>query len=356
MKVKSKYLTLGLLFGFISCDLFIRDEMKEESLGLFDKESSILDATKKSVKKTINKKGKGKVVRNKEKSKVTRKAPSTHGAKRRAADNSNLLQKNVISEKERVKPELLREQSEPRKEKIQKQQDEHKGMIQGSLNSLSGESGELNKTIESNEIDFTIDSDLRPKNDLQAISGSNSISYIDEIEEEDYDQYFLEENNEYEEDCDEEIKLSNRYESYLEGTKYNVSSAIRIITKIYDDYTLFSTQQTQMYSTRLDSSTKAKAREEAKKFTKENLEKDLRTLLNYIQVSVKTAENFVYVREIHAKRRLNDIEATIKNLILTIKEQSDSYEAYKAISRSILLTKDSLKEVQNAIDKNGIWY
>ncbi|WKD00299.1 hypothetical protein [Borreliella bissettiae] len=42
-----------------------------------------------------------------------------------------------------------------------------------------------------------------------------------------------------------------------------------------------------MYSTRLDkSSTKAKAREEAKKFTKENLEKDLRTLLNYIQVSV----------------------------------------------------------------------
>nr|WP_071983867.1 hypothetical protein [Borreliella bissettiae] len=68
-----------------------------------------------------------------------------------------------------------------------------------------------------------------------------------------------------------------------------------------------------MYSTRLDkSSTKAKAREEAKKFTKENLEKDLRTLLNYIQVSVKTAENFAYTREIHAKRKLNDIKTKIK--------------------------------------------
>ncbi|WNY60631.1 hypothetical protein QIA03_03945 (plasmid) [Borreliella bissettiae] len=112
-------------------------------------------------------------------------------------------------------------------------------MIKGSLNSLHGESGELNKTIESNEIDFTIDSDSRPKNDLKAISGSSSISYIDEIEEEDYDQYFFEKNDEYEEDYDEEIKLSNRCGSYLEDTKYNISSAIRTIAKIYDNYTLF---------------------------------------------------------------------------------------------------------------------
>ncbi|WNY60630.1 hypothetical protein QIA03_03940 (plasmid) [Borreliella bissettiae] len=97
MKIKSKYLTLGLLFGFISCNLFIRDEIKEESLGLFDKESSILDATKKSVKKTINKSDKDKVVRNKGKGKDTRKDPSTHSIKRETADNSNLLQKNVIS-------------------------------------------------------------------------------------------------------------------------------------------------------------------------------------------------------------------------------------------------------------------
>ncbi|WNY65423.1 ferrous iron transporter A [Borreliella carolinensis] len=356
MKVKSKYLTLGLLFGFISCDLFIKDEIKGESLGLFDKESSILDTAKKSVKKTINKKYKGKVARNNGKGKDTRKDPSTRSAKRETSNNSNLLQKTVISEKERLRPEPLRKQSVPRKEKIQKQQDNHKGMTQGSLNSLRGENGELNKTIERNEIDFTIDSDLRPKNDLKAISGSNSISYINEIEEEDCDQYFFEKNDEYEEGFDEEIKLSNRYESYLEGTKYNVSSAISTIAKIYDNYTLFSTQQTQMYSTRLDSSTKAKAREEAKKFTKENLEKDLKTLLNYIQVSVKTAANFAYAREIHAKRKLNDIEVKIKNLILKIKEQSDSYEAYKAIASSILLTKDSLKEVQSAIDKNGIWH
>ncbi|WP_404802573.1 hypothetical protein [Borreliella carolinensis] len=41
MKVKSKYLTLGLLFGFISCDLFIRDEIKGKGkfLGLFNKET-----------------------------------------------------------------------------------------------------------------------------------------------------------------------------------------------------------------------------------------------------------------------------------------------------------------------------
>nr|WP_187330900.1 hypothetical protein [Borreliella bissettiae] len=42
----------------------------------------ILDATKKSIKKTINKKDKGKVVRNKGKDKDTRKDPSTRSVKR----------------------------------------------------------------------------------------------------------------------------------------------------------------------------------------------------------------------------------------------------------------------------------
>ncbi|ACN52983.1 hypothetical protein [Borreliella valaisiana] len=50
MKFKSKYLALGLLFGFISCDLFNRDEMKEESLGFLDEKGSILGASEKSVK------------------------------------------------------------------------------------------------------------------------------------------------------------------------------------------------------------------------------------------------------------------------------------------------------------------
>lgn len=354
MKVKSKYLALGLLFGFISCDLFIRDEMKKESPDLFDKGNSILETSEESVKKPMNKKGKSKVSRKKGKNKVSRKEPSIHNLKRNSINKSNLLQKNVTLEEESLKTELLKEQSETRKEKIQKQQDEHKGRTQGSLNSLSDKSGELEETIESNEIDFTIDSNLKPKSTLQAISGSNSISYTDEIEEEDYDQYYLEE--EYDEYDYEEIRLSNRYQSYLEGVKYNVDSAIKTITKIYDTYTLFSTKLTRMYSTRLDNLAKAKAAEEAAKFTKEDLEKNFETLLNYIQVSVKTATNFVYISETHAKRKLENIETEIKTLIAKIKEQSNLYEAYKAIVSSILLMRDSLKEVQGSIDKNGIWY
>ncbi len=256
MKVKSKYLALGLLFGFISCNLFTRDEMKEESPGLFDKGNSILETSEKSVKKPRNKKGK---------SKVSRKEPSIHSLKRDSVNKSNLLQKNVTLEEESLKTELLKEQSETRKEKIQKQQNEHKGMTQVSLNSLSGESGELEETIESNEIDITIDSDLRPKSALQTISGSSSISSVYEIEEEDYDQYSLEEYDKYDY---EEIRLSNRYQSYLEGVKYNVDSAIKTITKIYDTYTLFSKKLTQMHSTRLDNLAKATAKEEAAKFTK----------------------------------------------------------------------------------------
>ncbi|MCD2320726.1 fibronectin-binding protein [Borreliella burgdorferi] len=349
-KVKSKYLALGLLFGFISCDLFIRYEMKEESPGLFDKGNSILETSEESIKKPMNKKGKGKIARKKGKSKVSRKEPYIHSLKRDSANKSNFLQKNVILEEESLKTELLKEQSETRKEKIQKQQDEYKGMTQGSLNSLSGESGELEEPIESNEIDLTIDSDLRPKSSLQGIAGSNSISYTDEIEEEDYDQYYLDEEDE------EEIRLSNRYQSYLEGVKYNVDSAIQTITKIYNTYTLFSTKLTQMYSTRLDNFAKAKAKEEAAKFTKEDLEKNFKTLLNYIQVSVKTAANFVYINDTHAKRKLENIEAEIKTLIAKIKEQSNLYEAYKAIVTSILLMRDSLKEVQGIIDKNGVWY
>lgn len=352
MKVKSKYLALGLLFGFISCNLFTRDEMKEESPGLFDKGNSILEASEESVKKPMNKKGKSKVSRKNGKSKVSRKELSIHSRKRDSVNKSNLLQKNVTLEEESLKTELLKEQSETRKEKIQKHQDEHKGMTQVSLNSLSGESGELEETIERNEIDITIDSDLRPKSALQTISGSSSISYTDEIEEEDYDQYYLEE---YDEDDYEEIRLSNRYQSYLEGVKYNVDSAIKTITKIYDTYTLFSTKLTRMYSTRLDNLAKAKAKEEAAKFTKEDLEKNFKTLLNYIQVSVKTATNFIYISEMHAKRKLENIETEIKTLIAKIKEQSNLYEAYKAIVRSILLMRDSLKEVKGAIDKNCIW-
>lgn len=343
-KVKSKYLALGLLFGFISCDLFIRYEMKEKSPGLFDKGNSILETSEESIKKPMNKKGK---------SKVSGKEPSIHSLKRDSANKINFLQKNVMLEEESLKTELLKEQSETRKEKIQKQQDEHKGMTQGSLNSLSGESGELEETIESNEIDITIDSDLRLKSALQGISGSSSISYTDEIEEEDYDRYYLEDDDE---DDYEEIRLSNRYQSYLEGVKYNVDSAIKTIAKIYNTYILFSTKLTQMYSTRLDNLAKAKAKEEAAKFTKEDLEKNFKTLLNYIQVSVKTATNFVYINDTHAKSKLENIETEIKTLIAKIKEQSNLYKTYKAIVRPILLMKDSLKKVQSAIDKNGIWY
>ncbi|APQ15794.1 ferrous iron transporter A (plasmid) [Borreliella garinii] len=345
-KVKSKYLALGLLFGFISCDLFIRYEMKEESPGLFDKGSSILETSEESIKKPMNKKGK---------SKVSGKELYIHSLKRDSANKSNFLQKNVILEEENLKTELLKEQSETRKEKTQKQQDEHKGMTQESLNSLSGESGELEETIESNEIDITIDSDLRLKSALQGISGSSSISYTDEIEEEDYDRYYLEEYDEYDEYDYEEIKLSNRYQSYLEGVKYNIDSAIKTIATIYDTYTLFLTKLTQMYSTRLDNLSKAQAKEEAAKFTKEDLEKNFKTLLNYIQVSVKTATNFVYINDTHAKSKLENIETEIKTLIAKIKEQSNLYQAYKAIVRPILLMKDSLKKVQSAIDKNGIW-
>ncbi|WLN24741.1 ferrous iron transporter A [Borreliella bavariensis] len=354
MKVKSKYLALGLLFSFISCNLFTRDEIKEESPGLFDKGNSILETSEESVKKPINKQGKSKVSRKQGKNKVSRKEPSIHSLKKGLCYKSNLLQKNVTLEEESLKTELLKEHSKTRKEKIQKQQDEHKGMTQVSLNSLSGESGELEETIERNEIDLTIDSDLRQKSALQTISGSNSISYTDEIEEEDYDQYYLEE--EYDEYDYKEIRLSNRYQSYLEGVKHNVDSAIKTITKIYDTYTLFSTKRTQMYSTHLDNLAKAKAAEEATKFTKEDLEKNFKTLLNYIQVSVKTATNFVYISETHAKGKLENIETEIKTLIAKIKEQSNLYEAYKAIVRSILLMRDSLKKVKGAIEKNGIWY
>ncbi len=95
-KVKSKYLALGLLFGFISCDLFIRYEMKEESPGLFDKGSSILETSEESIKKPMNKKGKGKIARKNGKSKVSGKEPFIHSFKRDAANSSNLLQKIVM--------------------------------------------------------------------------------------------------------------------------------------------------------------------------------------------------------------------------------------------------------------------
>lgn len=107
-KVKSKYLALGLLFGFISCDLFIKYEMKEESLDFFDKGNSILETGEESIKKPMNKKGK---------SKVSGKEPFIHNFKRDSVNKSNFLQKNVMLEEESLKTELLKEQSETRKEK-----------------------------------------------------------------------------------------------------------------------------------------------------------------------------------------------------------------------------------------------
>ncbi|ACN53019.1 hypothetical protein [Borreliella valaisiana] len=107
-----------------------------------------------------------------------------------------------------------------------------------------------------------------------------------------------------EEDYYEEIRLSNRYESYLKSVEYNVDLAIKTIDKIYNNYFLFSTKQIQMYSTFLDSTTKIKAKEKTKRFKKEELQHDLKNLLNYIQVSVKTATNFIYISEIHAKKKI----------------------------------------------------
>ncbi|WP_418885522.1 ferrous iron transporter A [Borreliella tanukii] len=335
MKLKIKYLALGLFFGFISCDVVMKGKMKEKSLGFFSKESSILGANEESVKKSINKK--------EVKEKIAKKEPYKH-VKGLFTDNSNLLQKNVISE-EGLETKLLREQLESTKGKIQKQQNEYKERIQGSLNFLSGESGESKEIVESNEFYFTIDSDLRPKSDLQTISGSNIILYDDEVEKESYG------------DCGkEEVLLNNRYKSYLQDVKYNVDLAVKTISKIYANYNSFATRQTRMYSTFLDASAKARARENAKKFTKEKLEKNLNTLLNYIHVSSNTATKLLYISEMHAKRKLDAIETETKTLISKIKGQSDSYEAYKAIVGPILRIKDSLKEMQVGIDGNGVWY
>lgn len=104
-----------------------------------------------------------------------------------------------------------------------------------------------------------------------------------------------------------------------------------------------------MYSTRLDAIIKEQAKKEAEKFTKKELDQALENLLNYIQVSLKTATNFVYASEVYAKRRLDNIGSEVKTLIAKIKWQSTPYEAYKAIVSSILLIKDSLEVVRGAI-------
>nr|7RPR_A Chain A, Fibronectin-binding lipoprotein FbpA [Borrelia miyamotoi FR64b]7RPR_B Chain B, Fibronectin-binding lipoprotein FbpA [Borrelia miyamotoi FR64b] len=149
----------------------------------------------------------------------------------------------------------------------------------------------------------------------------------------------------------------NRYKSYLEGVRYNVSAAIGSIDKIYNNYKLFEEQRTKMYSTRLDTVTKDQAKKEAEKFTKEELEKDLKELLNYIQVSAKTATNFVYQKEQYAKQRLDKLETEVKTLISEVQGQSHPYEAYKAIVRSkFLQMKDSLEVVKGVIDRDGPWY
>ncbi|UPA19134.1 ferrous iron transporter A [Borrelia puertoricensis] len=389
MKFKNKYVALGLLLSFISCDLFMNDEMKEKSLDLVDKVTSILDASEKSIGKSTKKRRK-----------VSKKRLSASRVKR-SGNNSNLVQ-NVMSDdmtsdlqndvhqdnvvkkstledsleindglinEEIPRVKLSSKKSELREKGIQNQQNaenkdlittgvstvygssyDHAKMVYGSSTFLSSESGELKETIERNEIDFTIDSDLRPED----IAGSNTVSYTDEIEEEDYDQYYLEDDEDkYDE---EETRLDNRYKSYLEGVRYNVGSAIGIIDKVYNNYRLFEEQRTRMYSTRLDADTKAQAKKEAEKFTKQKLEKDLNALLNYIQVSAKTATNFVYIMEIHAKSRLDKLATEVKSLISKVQGQSNPYEAYKAIVSPILQMKDSLKVVQGAVDKDGPWY
>ncbi|WP_330730578.1 ferrous iron transporter A [Borrelia turicatae] len=387
MKSKNKYVALGLLLSFISCDLIFNDEIKEKSLGLLDKVNSVLDVSEKSVRSSTKKRRR-----------VIKKRPSTSGRKsvNNLAQNvvsgditsvlRDELQQNSIQNEVMLKDGLeindviLNEESpnvvlssaksEFREEKVQKQQDieransitavstmydsyEHAIMTHGRLTSLSGEGGELKETIESNSMDFTIDSDLRPED----IAGSNTISYIDEIEE-DYEQYYWEEEDEgYKELLKEETRLDSRYKSYLEGVKYNVGAAIGTIDKLYNNYKLFEEQKTKIYSTYLDTLIKAQARKEAEKFTKEELEQDLKTLLSYIQVSAKTATNFVKIQEKNAKSRLDKLETEVKALISIVQGHSDAYEAYKAIVRNkFLQMKDSLKVVQGSIDKNGSWY
>lgn len=240
MKIKNRYSALGLLFSFISRDLIMSDKMKEKSYNLFDKVSSIIDNNKRFVKKTINKDRK-----------ISRK-----GSSKRSTNISNLIQGIIINtnlqkegirhnnnmqkdtkkiENDLKRKEVILKEENSQTKLLSGQFEESKRMVfYGILTPLGSANGELGENFESNEISFTMDPDLRPKSALQTISGSSAISYIEKIEEEDYDQHSLEEA--YDE---EEIRLGNRYNSYLEGVKYNVSSAIETIDKIYSNYKLF---------------------------------------------------------------------------------------------------------------------
>uniref|UniRef100_UPI003B2117C7 hypothetical protein n=1 Tax=Borreliella tanukii TaxID=56146 RepID=UPI003B2117C7 len=64
-------------------------------------------------------------------------------------------------------------------------------------------------------------------------------------------------------------------------------------------------------------------------------------------MSSNAVANLLYISEMHAKMKLDDIKIKIKTLISKITGQSDSYEAYKAIVGSILLIKDSLKKCKS---------
>ncbi|UPA15882.1 ferrous iron transporter A (plasmid) [Borrelia coriaceae] len=392
MKSKNKYIALGLLLNFISCDLILNDEMKEKSLGLLGKiQQSVLDGSEKSVEKSTKKKKKVVKKKRKPSAVVNQSIVNSDVAQNLVSGGmidvlkeqysvqkditfANGLNKNdeVVLKEESPQVVLSSIKTELSKEKIQEPQNieiTNENSITGvetydsvkstSHNSSASVEPKKEVIVQNNafDIDFTIDSDLS-----QTISGSNSFSYVEEIEEDEDDYYFQEgeviedEEDEYElEDkklFEEETRLSNRYNAYLSGVRHNVNTAIRTIDKIYNNFELFATQKFKMHSTRFDSVVKAQAKERAKEFTKEKLDQDLSTLLNCIQAGAKTAANLVRVYEKKAKTLLDGLETEARTLVANIKKETDSYEGYKAILKSTILEmKKSLNIVKFYIGK-----
>lgn len=404
MKSKNKYLALGLLLSFINCDLFMNDEIKEKSLGLFDKVHSVLDASAKSISNNKNGKFSQDVV---------------------SGDITSGLQNDVQKD---IQVALSSTTFETGEAKIQKQQDvESENSItkvskvySNVINGLTGgkplrgtekevnypnvddgeaTSVEIHHNSYLNGFGSTSSSSIQGEiwdssnffevtynsayNSEPELSGQNSLS--EDYYEEDDDDYDNEHENSYEEDDEdyegyydnydkkeseekydkdeydeEEERLDREYKLRSKNTKDSVKKAFKLAIQIEKDWGTVEFHKTKLnpiYGIRATSDEKQKSQRKLSKFNKNKLIESLTKFLNAIEESLNNADALTnipeypgsFAKDLQAKAKLDRLKTEIKTLISKVqKSNKTNYQSYEEIGSSIASSpkiKSELKQV-----------
>ncbi|WP_330730210.1 BBK32 immunogenic protein P35 [Borrelia turicatae] len=330
MQLKKQCLFALILVSFISCDLLFDKDMQEKSAGLLDKVHSILDARNQAISNTSDKPSKL-IKRSLKKIRTKRKKGTERGkvnTQELPLDNGPIAGVYAPSVNDVLVSDYMTQETLPEEERENLPVVIVSGSDSTSLNSQEEKRNTSNNpkytiptTISKNPsngtkytiIGFSGDYEYTYFSPNPIISGSNSGSMTEE----------------------DNLQYGKEYLEQLEQVKQDIEWELELIDKIKKDREQVEFQATMSTSGHSTSKNRINAKTKLNQFTKEKLIKDLKELLQDIEVAEATIENTIedYVAStndtpISANQSLNEAKSILQDLIQAVEKVSSTYDAY----------------------------